>query len=64
MSSQLLNELKQGSLKDSGILEHLAELIRGSVENKTSLKGLNNIEIFSHYLRTNQFTFRQLLDDK
>ena len=64
MSSQLLNELKQGSLKDSGILEHLAELIRGSVENKTSLKGLNNIEIFSHYLRTNQFAFRQLLDDK
>jgi hypothetical protein len=41
--SQLLSLLKEGELAQSGILPHLAELIRGSVENKSELKGLNNI---------------------
>ena len=43
MSGELLKMLKEGELANSGILEHLSELIRNSVENKSELKGLNNI---------------------
>lgn len=62
MSGELLNLLKEGELSKSGILEHLSELIRSSVENQSDLKGLNNIEIFSYYLRKNKFLFQQFLD--
>ena len=61
--SHLLSLLKEGELKDSGILTHLADLIRGSVENKSDLKGLSNIEIFSYYLRQNKFAFKEFLQD-
>lgn len=62
MSGELLSILKEGELANSGILAHLSELIRGSVENQSELKGLNNIEIFSYYLRTNKFDFQRFLD--
>lgn len=62
--SHLLSLLKEGELKDSGILAHLADLIRGSVENKSDLKGLSNIEIFSYYLRQNKFAFKEFLQDE
>ena len=35
MTSQLLTLLKDGELSHSGLLPHLADLIRGSVENKS-----------------------------
>ena len=35
MSGELLALLKDGDLSKSGILEHICELIRGSVENKS-----------------------------
>lgn len=63
MSGELLALLKEGDLSRSGILEHLTELIRSSVENKSELKGLNNIEIFSYYLRKNKFLFREYLGE-
>ena len=61
MSGELLAILKKGELSKSGILEHMSQLIRESVENKSDLKGLNNIEIFSYYLRKNKFNFQQFL---
>ena len=48
-------------MSKSGILEHMSELIRESVENKSDLKGLNNIEIFSYYLRKNKSNFQKFL---
>lgn len=64
MSSHLLSLLKEGQLAQSGILSHLAELIRGSVENKSELKGLSNIQIFSYYLRRSKFNFKEFLQDQ
>ena len=61
MSGELLAILKKGELSKSGILEHMSQLIRESVENKSDLKGLNNIEIFSYYLRKNKFNFQKFL---
>jgi hypothetical protein len=63
MSGELLSILKEGELSKSGLLEHLSTLIRESVENKSDLKGLNNIEIFSYYLRKNKFSFQQFLEE-
>ena len=62
MSGELLGILKAGELANSGILEHICELIRESVENKSDLKGLDNIEIFSYYLRKNKFNFQEFLN--
>lgn len=58
MSGELLSLLREGELANSGILDHLSDVIRESVENKSELKGLNNIEVFSHYLRKNKFAFK------
>jgi len=55
MTSHLLALAKEGAVNEPGVLAHLAELIRGSVDNKSELKGLSNIEIFSYYLRKNKF---------
>lgn len=60
----LLGLLKEGQLANSGLLEHFTELVRSSVENKSELKGLSNIEVFSYFLRQNKFAFEQLLPDK
>ena len=57
MSNNLIEILKDKELQKSGVFEHLSELIRGSVENKSDLQGLSNIEIFSYYLRKNKFNF-------
>lgn len=57
MSGELISSLKHGELANSGILTHLTQLIRESVENKSEIKGLNNIEVFSYYLRKNKFAF-------
>lgn len=38
--------------------------MRASVENKSELKGLSNIEVFSYFLRQNRFAFEELLADK
>lgn len=35
MSSQLLKTLKEGDLSDSGTLEHLVNLVRSTVQNKS-----------------------------
>ena len=43
MSGELISSLKNGELANSGILTHLTQLIRESYENKSDLKGLNNI---------------------
>jgi|688.fasta_scaffold1636299_1 hypothetical protein len=43
MSGELISSLKHGELANSGILTHLTQLIRESYENKSDLKGLNNI---------------------
>ncbi len=51
-------------MAQSGLLEHFTELVRGSVENKSELKGLSNIEVFSYFLRQNKFAFEQYLPDK
>lgn len=64
MASQLLTLLTQGELAHSGILQHFTDLIRGSLENKSELKGLSNIELFSYFLRQNAFTFEHFLPDK
>lgn len=40
MASNLLGIAKEG---DNAILSHFTELVRNSVENKSGLKGLNNI---------------------
>jgi hypothetical protein len=58
MSGELISSLQNGELANSGILSHLTKLIRESVENKSQLKGLSNIEVFSHYLRKNKFAFQ------
>lgn len=34
------------------------------MENKSELKGLSNIEVFSYFLRQNKFAFEHLLPDK
>ncbi len=51
MASQLLALLKEGELANSGLLQHFTDLVRASVENKSELKGLSNIEVFSYFLR-------------
>ncbi len=33
------------------------------MENKSELKGLSNIEVFSYYLRKNKFAFKEYLED-
>ena len=38
--------------------------MRASVENKSELRGLSNIEVFSYFLRQNRFAFEELLADK
>ena len=38
--------------------------MRASVENKSELKGLSNIEVFSYFLRQNRFAFEELLADR
>jgi len=38
--------------------------VRASVENKSELSGLSNIEVFSYFLRQNRFAFEELLADK
>jgi hypothetical protein len=38
--------------------------VRASVENKSELKGLSNIEVFSYFLRQNRFAFEELLADR
>lgn len=58
MSSHMLENLKSGELAHAGLLPHLSELIRESLENKSELKGLSHIEIFSHYIRKNKFQFQ------
>lgn len=45
------------------MFEHLADLIRSSIENKSDLKGLNNIEIFSYYLRKSKFSLQEPLSE-
>jgi hypothetical protein len=64
MASHLLGLIKNGELADSGLLAHFTDLIRGSVENKSELKGLNNIEVFSYFVRKNKFQFQEFLDDQ
>jgi hypothetical protein len=64
MTSHLLGLLKGGELADSGILTHFTDLVRGSVENKSELKGLNNIEVFSYFLRKNKFEFQEFLGEQ
>lgn len=61
--THLLDALTSGELAHSGILDHIAELIREQAENKSELKGLSKIEIFSYYLRKNKFKFTQHLED-
>ena len=61
MSGELLRMLKEGELVNSGILQHISELIRAELENKSDLKGMNNVEIFSYYLRKNKFKFQEFL---
>ena len=63
MSGKLITILKDKELANSGVFEHLAELIRGSVENKSDIQGLDNIEVFSYYLRKNKFAFEQFLKE-
>jgi len=58
MSGELISSLQHGELSNSQILTHLTQLIRESVENKSQLQGLNNIEVFSNYLRKNKFVFQ------
>lgn len=43
MSSAVLDLFKNGPLKNSGILEHLCDLIRAEVANTNELKNLNQI---------------------
>lgn len=58
MSAELISSLQHGELANSHILPHLTQLIRESVENKTQLQGLNDIEVFSNYLRKHKFAFQ------
>ncbi len=58
MSGELISSLQHGELANSHILSHLTKLIRESVENKSKLQGLNNIEVFSNYLRKHKFVFQ------
>lgn len=64
MSGKLIAILKDKELANSGVFEHLTELIRGSIENKSDIKGLDNIEVFSYYLRKNKFAFEQFLKEE
>ena len=61
MSSQLLGILKDGDFSNSGTLEHIVNLVRSTVQNKSDLNGLSNIEIFSYYLRNNKFELKEFL---
>jgi hypothetical protein len=62
--ASLLALIREGELANSGLLAHFTDLVRGSVENKSDLKGLSNIEVFSYFLRQNKFAFEELLADK
>jgi hypothetical protein len=42
--SLVLRMLKEGELKDEGIVKHIANLIRTQVSDRSELKGLDNIE--------------------
>ena len=42
-SSQVLSILKEGELKDSGIIQHISELIRSQLQPNNQLKGLPNL---------------------
>jgi hypothetical protein len=64
MASHLLALLTEGELAKTGILEHFTDLVRGSVDNKSDLKGLSNIEVFSYFLRKNKFAFEEFLPDR
>ena len=64
MSGKLIAILKDKELANSGVFEHLTELIRGSIENKSDIKGLDNIEVFSYHLRKNKFAFEQFLKEE
>lgn len=60
----MLETLKEGSLRNSGILDHLCELVRHEVSDKNQLKSLNQIEILSYFIRTHRFKFDELLKDE
>lgn len=49
--ASLLALLRDGELAHSGLLQHFTDLVRSSVENRSELKGLSNIEVFSYFLR-------------
>ena len=59
MASQLLTLLQDGESADPAILTHFADLIRAEVESKSELRGLSNVELFSHFLRSNKFQFKE-----
>ena len=62
-SSQVISILKEGELKDSGIVDHISQLIRSQLAPNNQLKGFNNIELLSYFLRTHSFEFKKLLID-
>lgn len=45
------------------MVQHLVELIQNELDNKSSLKGLENVELLSYYLRSNSFNFKEFLQD-
>lgn len=64
MSGTLLDLFKNGPLKDSGILDHLCDLIRAEQSHTNELKDLSQIEVLSYFIRTHSFKFKELLDDR
>lgn len=61
--SHLLN-LARDSSSDPALLAHIADLVRASTENDSGLKGLSQLEIFSHFLREHKFKFEEFLPDR
>lgn len=54
--SHLLNLARDDS-NDPELLAHIADLVRASTENQSGLKGLSQLEVFSHFLREHKFKF-------
>lgn len=46
------------------VMDHLAVLIREEIGSKNELKGLDKLEVFSHYLRKHSFKLDDLLTDQ
>ena len=61
--SHLLNLARDGS-NDPQLLAHIADLVRASTENNSGLKGLSQLEVFSHFLREHKFKFEEFLPDR